>query len=152
MRNILDNGWPEQLHAAQDCDFRLFNAKTGWFLDSHQELLVQNSQRRVGRQVQTVEAGVCARQTCRFTPLFYTKLSRPIASSERFKALVGDTWGSSNELKKSQTLIVVKLLLNHCPEPLDDEVRVMISTPRDFAGGMFRKGSVKKVIQSRRSL
>lgn len=93
---------------------------------------MQHFERVVRRQVETIETGVGARKTRGLAPLLYAKLSRPVTSSKRLKALIGYAGSSSHKLEKAQTLIVVELLLDYKPEPLNDDVRVVISTPADF--------------------
>lgn len=71
------------------------------------------------------------RQTSRLSPFLNTELPGSIASSQSLKSFIGDTRGSRNKLQQPQTLIIVKLLFNNYPEPLNYNMGIMISTPSD---------------------
>lgn len=84
----------------------LVDTKCVCFFNGQEQLLVQDFGRRVRGQVQSVEAGVRARQAVRLAPLLDAELARPRRAAQRCEALVRDAWRARYELQESKALLV----------------------------------------------
>lgn len=95
-------------HGTEVRAIMLFYAESVGFLDCEEQLLVQDLEGGVGRQVEAVKAGVCTWKAVGLAPLLNAELARTYGAAQRRKALVRDTRCACHKLDQSQTLLVTK--------------------------------------------
>lgn len=86
----------------------LFYAEGVGLFHCEKQLLMQDLQRRVGWQVEAVEAGVRARQAVGLAPLLDAELTRANGAAQCRKALIRDARRASHKLHEAQTLLVAE--------------------------------------------
>lgn len=86
----------------------LFYAEGIGLFHCEEQLLVQDLEGGVRRQVEAVEARVCARKAVGLAPLLNAELARAHGAAERCKALVRDARSARHKLDETQTLLVAE--------------------------------------------